>query len=681
MEIASSAPLTSPGVPMMTLGVSVTLLLAACGGPVGIVRGDLQGETGLVSSPARASIAGRVLDGSGAAVPGAVLLTDPRGFESTADASGAFEFPWLPAGAFELIAVAPGWEPARSEVVDLVEGDALELDLSLLEPSRTGVVTATVTGPDGQPLQGAVLRASDGSEAVSDALGVAVLAGLEGEDLLLELTHPDEELWGRRLEGQRVTGSGGLQWSAQLAGRSDGEVERYGQAWCALCHADVAETFAASPHGRAFSREPDGALREALEAGLVLHQDGADLALRLQGDTATATIVDALGVAMELEIVGFLGDTSSQAVPLVALGDQHYPLPVVWLASAGDREGYPCSEEGLVAFEPERWFADGAFAFGGESPDAASSAEALCLPCHVSGFELSPRDDGGVEMVFEDGSWQDDGVGCESCHGHGESHLYSMSPEDIVQPWLLDAERADEICAQCHARTVGAGSGMPHPFGEERPFQPGEVLADTTESAAAYWSSGAAMLPHMQYDEHHASGHGRAGAGLRCIDCHAVHGQHGELKAGLLRADAHDNSLCEGCHLAGSFGGDIDSLIAHTGHPYYQPEFSIEGGRCVRCHMVPTAADVAWCDVSGAGSLSSHGFQVLAPQHTLDVFEDRGAQQLSVGEAPPHACVDCHSWNDWLFDGLEEAYPGISGSPTLRSTHEAYQAAYEDKLP
>ena len=668
---------------MKTFGVSVALLCAACGGPVGIVRGDIGGETWLVAVSTRASLTGRVLDERGNGIAGAYVLTEPRGFESQADDKGRYTLPWLPAGELGVVAVAPGWAPLRGARVELVEGGEHELDLQLAERLPQGLVTVTVTDPKGEPVADALVTVSDGSSAMSDELGVARLEGVVGEGLTLQVVDAGEDLWTRTLEDVDLAGGGGLQWSPQLAGRPDGEVEYFGDGWCARCHGDLVDAFSATPHGRAFEREPSGALAERLDDGLILELGDASLELLIVDGAVQAWLTDAIGGLVEAPVVGFLGSVDSQSVPLVEFDGQRFPLPAVWVAPRDTREGFPCSESALLPFETERWLDDDdRLVFEDAAPDAARSAEALCLPCHVSGYTLALRDDGGVDMSFEDEpGWQDDGVSCERCHGPGESHLFSMSASDVVQPGLLDSARANEVCAQCHSRTEGAHSGLPHPFGEERPFQPGEWLEDTTLSAPQAWPSGAAAAGHMQHNELLDNLHGPTGADLRCVDCHEVHGEHGAVRPSLLRATVDDNALCEGCHLQLSFDGDTWTAAEHMGHRFYDPSGAQEAGRCVLCHMPATATDAGWCEQTGSGSLSSHRFEALSPQHTVDAFEDLGVQVAELGEVPPHACADCHAWNAWYFDSLGLGFRGPQGDPAELETHEAFLSAHGGMFP
>ncbi len=668
---------------MKTFGVSVTLLLAACGGPVGIVRGDLHGETGLVDSLQRSSLEGRVLDAHGNGVAGASVLTEPRGFEAVADDKGAYRLPWLPAGELVVVATAPGWEPVRSELLVLADGEQGLLDLVLFDEQPISPITVTVTGPHGEPVDGAVVSASDGSVAVADELGVATLEGVVGDDLTLSVVDADEDLWTRSLEGVSLAAGGGLQWSPQLAGRPDGEVRSFGDGWCVLCHEDVAEAMATTPHGMAFGREPGEELLAYVGGGLVLELGAASLELWTDGDALSMRLTDAAGDWVEAPVFGYLGSVEGQSVPVVELSGQHYPIPAVWVAARDGREGFPCRDSSLLAFQLERWLDDdGRFLFDGDAPPPASAADANCLPCHVSGYTVSLRDDGGADLLFEDeAGWQDDGVSCERCHGPGESHLFSMAAEDIVQPQLLDAARANEVCGQCHSRTEGVHSGLPHPFAEERPYQPGEWLADTTSAVPLSWASGAASGGHQQHDELLETLHGPDGADLRCVDCHQVHGEHGAVRPALLRASADDNALCEGCHLERSFEGDAWLVAEHMGHRFYDPSGTQEAGRCVLCHMPATATDAGWCEQTGSGSVSSHRFEALSPQYTVAAFEDAGADELSLGEVPPHACADCHAWNAWYFESLGLSFRGPQGEPTILETHQDYLDAHGGMFP
>jgi predicted CXXCH cytochrome family protein len=181
---------------------------------------------------------------------------------------------------------------------------------------------------------------------------------------------------------------------------------------------------------------------------------------------------------------------------------------------------------------------------------------------------------------------------------------------------------------------------------------------------------GAAAVANAQSDELAASGHGTGDWAARCTDCHDPH-------SGALRLPETDNTLCLSCH-AGLDFADESAIKQHTGHPVYQPEERPGAGRCTGCHMPETAARLLWRDETGAGDLASHRFLAISPQATLDDFDSAGVDTLSAGDFTPNACASCHAWNEWLFDGW---FPGPSGAPTDRATHEALLEAYEEIWP
>ena len=272
-----------------------------------------------------------------------------------------------------------------------------------------------------------------------------------------------------------------------------------------------------------------------------------------------------------------------------------------------------------VPSDPERGAWSGAA--GGEvdwTPPDPASAEGDCDSCHSS----SPNE----------------GVGCEGCHGPGGAHAAGSlkeKPYTMLDPALLEEDDANAVCAGCH--------GAP---------------------TFVAWPSGAAAVPGAQSDELAAGPHGQ------CVDCHDPH-------TGALRAPKEDNGLCLICHEGLDFP-DEQAVVAHTGHPVYAPEAPVASNRCTGCHMPQTAARLSWSPEAGSGDLSSHLFVALAPAETLAAFDDAGATTLEPWEYPANACVACHSWNAWLFDGT---FPGPSGDPALRATHEAYQQAYEAIWP
>jgi predicted CXXCH cytochrome family protein len=659
--------------------VSSSLLLCACGGPIGVPVGAPPQDTASPVVAARhGSIVGTVTDDSGAAVEGALVVSEPHGHEASSDASGSFELPWLPAGEYQLVVSAPGLAVAEPGPYTVVVGEETIADLQLGALAPRSLVEVWVTGPDGEALEGALVSASSGEQASTDAAGLALLEGVCGEDLDLVVEHSDAALWPSGLEGVSVDASGGLQWHTQLAGRPSPDASYVGPMLCGYCHPDQAEAHAATAHARAFVEEPSDALLAGLELGWTASMEpgipGAAVRMGLEAGQPTVTLVPVEGSERSYPVVAYIGDPTRSTVPVVQIGEQRYPLPILYRAASGARRDFPDTQEHLLAFEPERWFdALGDYAFGGDGPDPALSAEASCLPCHSAGYELTPRDDGGVDLSYASAAAAFEGVACEACHGPGGDHTGTTDPGVITRPDQLDAQRADEACGQCHGRSRGLSSGLPHPHAEAERFTPGAVLADYAEADGERWASGAAAQSRMQLDEHRDAQHGERG--LRCIDCHQAHA--GEPSAAMLRLEADDNALCEACHMAG-FLDDEAVALEHMGHRLYQPEGNQEGARCTGCHMPLSGSDSFWSEQSGAGTNHSHGFLVTSPADTLAAFDAAGSDVLEPGAFPVHACADCHAWNTWYLDGFGLEFRAVHGDPTLRETHEAYLVAWEE---
>ena len=109
----------------------------------------------LTVSPASAQtmavLQGRVLDPSGAAVPGAsvVVRNSATGFTSTtsSDAEGRYHVPAIPAGAYQVTAEAPGFRSERIEALTFEVGRTLVRDFQLAVDTRREAVVVSAELP------------------------------------------------------------------------------------------------------------------------------------------------------------------------------------------------------------------------------------------------------------------------------------------------------------------------------------------------------------------------------------------------------------------------------------------------------------------------------------------------------------------------------------------------------
>ena len=451
-------------------------------------------------------IEGRVVDAQGP-VQGAQVQTDPYGYLASTDAEGRFVLEFLPAGAYSLVTAATGHATTRLAV----ELDADLVDVEVLLPAEApvdGSVRVLVLGPRGLPWPGATVQSSDGGQGLSDDEGVALLTGLGGQQV--DLSVQAEGLWPYDVSALQVPERGARQLTVTLGGRPSEQASTVGSRYCVACHYETVATWRDSRHARALSSELTDPLQDLFEQGAELAVGGGSALLWMQGSSPMVTLVGASTESRDLTVRSHLGGQGS--VLLTEVDGLWWPLPVAWRAA--DPERGPDGEPGLLAWEPERWFADGELLEEPAGPDA----EQGCLGCHATAYE--PQG-----LLRE-------GVGCEACHGPGSSHIAAPDPQRarfITQPQDLDDERANAVCAQCHG-------------------------ADSPE----FWASGNASAPGQQADELPWSGHG-GDPTLRCFDCHDPHGgvEHS------LRLESKEDSLCLACHDSPEHGHEQRCTSCH----------------------------------------------------------------------------------------------------------------------
>jgi len=168
-----------------------------------------------------------------------------------------------------------------------------------------------------------------------------------------------------------------------------------------------------------------------------------------------------------------------------------------------------------------------------------------CIECHSGRPEVVFDGNGR----FRDPPFSELAIGCENCHGPGESHMAEMqiSPEagaaSIVNPAKLSPWLADNICMSCHqigdARVTQAGK-------QYRDFRPGTALDDTFSIFLVPFSVG--TVPKDDLLEHYLSMrlskcYRDSGDKLGCISCHDPHVQPGPEES-----PAYFRQKCLACH-------------------------------------------------------------------------------------------------------------------------------------
>lgn len=233
------------------------------------------------------------------------------------------------------------------------------------------------------------------------------------------------------------------------------------------------------------------------------------------------------------------------------------------------------------------------------------------------------------------------GIACETCHGPGSGHvdkaqslwtriamrLNGGRDSAIVNPARLDAQRASQVCGQCHGQRVPKTNDLLRQWVHEGPtFRAGLDLRDHVDPVwrdtrapieghedlfqNRFWADGTPRLSAYEFQGLMLSACHQE-AELSCIDCHTVHAGD---PAGQITDRNRGNAPCLRCHQ--DFRAEQD-LVEHTRH-----DADSAGSLCYNCHM-PDAA---------YGVMDIHRTHRIQPP---DMLRDAGAGRSN-------ACLTCH---------------------------------------
>ena len=252
-----------------------------------------------------------------------------------------------------------------------------------------------------------------------------------------------------------------------------------------------------------------------------------------------------------------------------------------WKQRFIDNDGFIITSgaaENLVQYN----IADGSWATY-HTQDEPGTKPYTCGVCHNTAYSPDGNQDGLPGMI---GTWAENGVTCEECHGPGGNHL--------VDPYLVDMriDRDSESCGACHIR--GSASAIPASNGFTR--------------------------HHEQWNEIAATKH-RA---LDCVDCHNPH-----QSAVYTDPDWNPNgsiiSACTDCHFQEATVMNTVGMLTLD---------------CIDCHMPKIAK-------SAIGNLDNFIGDVAG--HLFAINTDPAAEQFynSGGNTSPfltldYACRHCH---------------------------------------
>lgn len=285
------------------------------------------------------------------------------------------------------------------------------------------------------------------------------------------------------------------------------------------------------------------------------------------------------------------------------------------------------TEDGIYTVLPGQWNRDAA-----EWVTATPNDDWMknCAGCHTTGFS------------FEERSFVELGVGCESCHGPASVHVETAQalPAD-VDPYGDDVYALRQTivtsvdaatCGQCHTRGMSPDGEHGYPVGyvvggplDETHFIP--VVATGEADDPRFWPDGTEKMHRQSYLAWLDSGHAHA---LTTI------------------TEGARRDSCLSCH-------STDYARQDTTFP--QDAITIDnaqfGVTCVHCHAPHGGTD-------NADQLAGESYRLCADCHQ---GTDSGNRPIRVGNTVHHAMRE-------MFEGVP--FLGLSASPSFHFANEAY---------
>ncbi len=284
-----------------------------------------------------------------------------------------------------------------------------------------------------------------------------------------------------------------------------------------------------------------------------------------------------------------------------------------------------------------------------------------CNQCHATGS--LPRIAGPEEM---DTVVAEFGISCEACHGPGEKHLADKSPESIVNPRRLPADRSSQVCGQCHGAWVMKAGAGDHWSSQGHAFRPGDDLLETRhyvhrsddkrlhahiKAEDSFWADGEVRVAGREFNGLLSSPcftHDK-GDQLRmsCISCHDLHNDSEattqDWANDQLATSKRGSGACLQCHES-----IAENLRQHTHHAA-----DSAGSLCYNCHM----------------PFTSYGLLKAVRSHKIT--SPSAFVTLKTGR--PNACNQCHldQTLEWTATQLTRLY----GQPTVEVPQEHREIA------
>jgi hypothetical protein len=344
------------------------------------------------------------------------------------------------------------------------------------------------------------------------------------------------------------------------------DVKYVGDAECARCHADIAETFRRHPMGRSLTpiasapavgfTEPNGSANFGVEPSVftVEREGGREIHRESFRDAGKVL------VQVEAEVAYAVGSGARSISYLVERDGRLFESPITWYSQKQKWDLSPGFEKTSAHFERPI------------DPD--------CLFCHSNRVTPAPL----TANRYEQPIFLGHAIGCERCHGPGELHARSQEvtagPDfTIVNPRHLDPVLRGNVCEQCHL----VGDRRVNRLGRDATdYRPGLPLTDFFADYSHATEEGQKLVgqvEQMKASRCYRSSEGRLGCischdahelpdpdqkvayfRERCLVCHARRGCQLDERVRLARSREND---CVACHLPVSKTVDAIHIAVH----------------------------------------------------------------------------------------------------------------------
>jgi hypothetical protein len=336
---------------------------------------------------------------------------------------------------------------------------------------------------------------------------------------------------------------------------SPAKAEYVGSQVCSRCHPSIYESFSRTDMGRSMSEIAPALLEKIPTSGSIFDSK----------------------FNRNFEIFARDGNLYQSEYETAADGKEVFrdTHKVEWMIGSGANGSGAIVKDNDFLFEtplsfyakPHRWALSPGYEFGDYGFNRPILPE--CIACHSG----QPRPVLNGNGRFRDPPFTELAIGCENCHGPGQSHVAAAQMGfplgSITNPAKLSSWLANNICMSCHqagdARVLRPGKTY-------RDFQPGTELDDTLSIFLVPFTR--ASAPKDDLLEHYLSMrlsqcYLKSGGRLRCISCHDPHVQPAQQEA-----PAYFRQKCLACHTEKSCALPL-SLRQHKTPP----------DDCAGCHM------------------------------------------------------------------------------------------------